>query len=134
MGQASLNPVRALLLGLPISLFLGALLSDIAYYRTYELQWANFAAWLIAGALLLSAIFLVVALIDLVRRRADGHPRLMFILVAAMWFLGFFNALVHARDGWASMPTGLILSVIVTLLALAAAWAGLFGTHRVEAK
>lgn len=133
MGQTSLNPVRALLLGLPISLFLGALLSDIAYYRTYELQWANFAAWLIAGALLLSVIFLVVALIDLVRRRSDGHPRLMFILVAAMWILGFFNALVHARDGWASMPTGLILSVIVTLLALAAAWAGLFGTHRVEA-
>jgi len=133
VGQTSLNPVRALLLGLPISLFLGALLSDIAYYRTYELQWANFAAWLIAGALLLSGIFVAVALIDLFRRRPYGHPRLMFMLVAAMWILGFFNALVHARDGWASMPTGLILSVIVTLLALAAAWTGLFGTHRVEA-
>ena len=132
MRETSLNPVRALLLGLPLSLLLGALLSDVAYYRSFELQWVNFAAWLIAGALLFGAIVLLLAVIDFFRRRG-GRPGLFLALVAAMWILAFINALVHARDGWATMPAGLILSVVVALLALAAAWAGLSGYRRVEA-
>ena len=39
-----------MLLGSTIALFLGALLSDLAYYRSYQVQWINFASWLIAGA------------------------------------------------------------------------------------
>lgn len=38
--------------------------------------------------------------------------------------IGFWNALHHARDAWAIMPMALVLSVIVTLLALLATWAG----------
>jgi len=132
--EYSLNPSRALLLGFPLALFLGALLSDIAYYRSYEIQWANFAAWLIAGALVFAAVVLLIALIDFFRQREGrARPTILMVLVGAMWILGFINALIHARDGWASMPTGLVLSVIVALLALAAAWVGLTGTRRVEA-
>lgn len=47
------------------------------------------------------------------------------LLLAVAWVLGFINALQHAKDAWAVMPTGLVLSVIVTLLACAAAWVGL---------
>jgi len=46
-------------------------------------------------------------------------------LLVATWVLGFINALQHAKDAWAVMPTGLVLSVIVTLLACAVAWIGL---------
>lgn len=130
MRESSLSPTGALLLGMPLSLFLGALLSDIAYYRSFELQWANFAAWLNAGGLLLGSVVVLVALIGFFRRRDGGHRGLFLLLAAAMWVIGFVNALIHARDGWATMPTGLILSVIVALLALAAAWAGLSGPRR----
>jgi uncharacterized membrane protein len=45
------------------------------------------------------------------------------------WVLGFVNAFIHAKDAWASMPAGLILSIIVAALAMAAIWLG-FSTLR----
>ena len=42
------------------------------------------------------------------------------------------NALVHAKDGWAAMPAGLWLSVVVTLLALIASWIGYAGLRARE--
>ena len=38
--------------------------------------------------------------------------------------LGFVNALIHARDVWAMMPTGFILSIVVAVLACAATLLG----------
>lgn len=47
----ALHPIHVVLLAGIIPLFLGGLLSDIAYASSYEIQWNNFASWLIAGAL-----------------------------------------------------------------------------------
>jgi hypothetical protein len=49
---------------------------------------------------------------------------LYFFVLLAMWGLGLINAFVHAKDAWATMPEGLILSAVVTLLAFVAAWIG----------
>ena len=122
-----LHPLHALLLAGCLPLFLGALLSDIAYYNSYQIQWSNFASWLIAGALVLCGLALLCALIGLTRpERRQGPALIYLLLLAATWLLGFINALIHARDAWAVMPTGLILSVIVTVLILAATWLGFF--------
>ena len=43
-----LHPLHAALLAGTVPLFLGALLNDIAYAKTYQIQWSNFASWLIA--------------------------------------------------------------------------------------
>ena len=86
-----LHPLHAIVLAFPFPLFLGALLSDLAYRSSFHVQWANFSSWL------------------------------------AMWGLGFVNALVHAKDAWATMPEGLYLSATTTLLALVAAWIGYSG-------
>ena len=135
MTRTSLNPITALLLGMPIALFLGALISDVAYYRTFDIQWINFAAWLIAGALVAGGFVVAIGVIHLLRRReGGGHAGLFLALVVAMWVLGLVNALVHARDGWATMPAGLVLSVIVTLIAVVAAFVGLRTDRRVEAQ
>ena len=114
------HPVHALLLGGALTLFLGGLLSDIGYARTYEIQWQNFASWLIAGALVVNGAALVCALLALLpgRRTAAALPH--FVLLLATWVVGFFNALMHARDAWASMPGGLVLSVITVALGLVA--------------
>jgi uncharacterized membrane protein len=101
-------------------LFLGALLADWAYASNYEVQWTNFASWLIAGGLVFVGLALVWAIIDALR----GAGWIATGLLAVTFVLGFVNALVHAKDAWAAMPAGLILSSIVLVLALAAIWAG----------
>lgn len=124
--RSPLHPMHAILLAFPLPLFLGALLSDLAYRATFQIQWANFSEWLIAGALLGSAFALLWALVELVRSVPAERSRavLYFVVLLAMWGLGFVNALVHARDAWGRMPEGLYLSAVTTLLALVAAWMG----------
>ena len=120
------GPLHAILLGGTVALFLGAMLSDIAYFKTYQIQWSNFASWLIAGGLLFCGLALVCALVDLMRaQRKAGRPLTVFLLLLATFVLGLFNAFEHAKDAWAAMPSGVVLSVIVTLLALVAAWMSL---------
>ncbi|WP_409321416.1 DUF2231 domain-containing protein [Pseudomonas monteilii] len=120
------SPLHALLLAGSVPLFLGALLSDIAYLNSYQIQWSNFAAWLIAGGLVFCGLALLFALANLIRaERKSGRPTLYFVLLLVTWMLGLINAFEHAKDAWAVMPSGLMLSVIVTVLAVIAAWTGL---------
>lgn len=127
----ALHPAHAALLAGTFPLFLAAMLSDVAYASTYQIQWSNFASWLIAGGLVIGALVVLWAVIDVVRADSrGGHVRIYTLLVLATWLLGFWNALVHAKDAWASMPMGLILSIVVTVLACAATWIG-FSSLRV---
>ncbi|MCL6701823.1 DUF2231 domain-containing protein [Pseudomonas sp. T1.Ur] len=120
------GPLHAVLLASTVPLFLGGLLSDIAYYKTYQIQWSNFASWLIAGGLLFCGLALLFALVNLIRaERKAGRAVGYFLLLLATWVLGLINAFEHAKDAWAVMPQGLALSVVVTLLACVAAWVGL---------
>lgn len=122
------SPLHAILLAGAVPLFLGALLSDIAYYKTFQIQWSNFAAWLIAGGLLFTGLALLFALVNLIRAdRKAGRPIMYFLLLLITWVLGLVNAFEHAKDAWAIMPASLVLSVIVTLLITITAWIGLSG-------
>jgi uncharacterized membrane protein len=119
----AIHPLHAVLLAGSVSLFLGAALSDAGYAASYNFLWTLFASWLIAGGLVFAGIALLFVLFDLARahRRVRGIGGYALVLLAT-WVVGFFNALVHARDAWASMPMGLVLSVIVTALAALATW------------
>lgn len=122
-----LHPVHAVLLAGSFPLFLGTLLSDWAYYSTYEVQWTNFASWLLAGALLFSGLALLWTLVELIRAdRRRGHG-LTFLLLLATWVIGLVNALVHGKDGWAVMPEAPILSLILLLLSIASLWSAFAG-------
>jgi uncharacterized membrane protein len=124
----ALHPAHAFFLAATVPLFLGALLSDVAYGSTYQVQWINFASWLIVGALVFGAVALACALVGLrhADRRQAGYLLYCLLLLTA-WVLGFINSLVHAKDAWASMPEGLVLSAIAAVLASAAAWMGFSG-------
>jgi uncharacterized membrane protein len=123
----SIHPIHAAVLGGVLPLFLGALLADYAYWSTYEIQWSNFASWLLIGAMVMATLALLCAVVGLAR----GRRRLGYLLVlVATWIVGFINALHHARDAWAIMPTALLLSAVATVLALVAAWIG-FASLRV---
>jgi uncharacterized membrane protein len=129
-----LHPLHAILLAFPLPLFLAALVSDFAYRSSFHVQWANFSSWLIAGGLLVGAFAVLWALVNLFRRGTAHRGRLIayFVVLLAMWGLGFVNALVHAKDAWATMPDGLVLSAIAALLALFAAWIGYSGFRTKE--
>jgi uncharacterized membrane protein len=131
-----MHPLHAILLAFPFPLFLSALLSDWAYWSSYHVQWINFAAWLIAGGLLVGAFALLWAVIETARHRPSrtARPWAYVFALLLMWVLGLINAFVHAKDAWATMPEGLWLSVVVTLLALAASWIGYSRFRTVEVR
>lgn len=114
--RRAIHPFHAAVLGGVLPLFLGALLSDYAYWSSHEIQWSNFAAWLLVGAMVVTSIALVCAIVSTLR----GYNVIYLVVLALTWVVGFFNALHHARDAWAIMPGALVMSVIVSLLALVA--------------
>ncbi len=123
----ALHPVHAFLLAAAVPLFLGAVLSDYAYTATYHVQWSNFSSWLIVGGLVFAFAALACSLVDLRRvDRRGGRFAVSLVLILAVCVLGVVNAFVHARDAWATMPTGLFLSVIVAVLACVATVIGFY--------
>lgn len=127
-APVALHPFHAILLAFPVALFPAALLADIAYLNSSEMQWSNFAAWLIAGALVFTGLAMAWALIGMFVSR--GGRRWLCAILALVFVIGLVNAFQHSHDGWSSVgTTGLALSVISTVLALAAGWIG-YGVSR----
>ena len=124
--RGPLHPLHAILLAFPIGLFAFAAATDAAYLNTAEIQWTNFSAWSITAAMLFTGLVLVWAIVEAVLFRRGGGliPALVYLaVVAAMFVVGFFNALKHSQDGWSSVgAAGMTMSVICALLALVAGW------------
>lgn len=122
------HPLHAFLVAGTVPLFLGALLADLAYGSTAEIQWTNFAAWLIVGAMVFAGLALPWALVDWLRSRPRrGRALLGLLLLLAAFALGLVDAIVHARDAFAVMPAAPILSAIVTAIVLVAAFLAFSG-------
>ncbi|URW74662.1 hypothetical protein M9980_08735 [Sphingomonas donggukensis] len=133
-SRPALHPLHAILLAFPIALFTGAVLSDVTYLNSAEMQWSNFSAWLITFALVFGGPVVLWALIDLIRAGNRGPARLYLVLVAVMWVLGLVNAFKHSQDAWSSVGApGLILSILCAALALVAGWIAYSPVTAVEA-
>ena len=120
-----LHPLHGLLLAWPVAMFPAALASDITYLNSAEIQWTNFSAWLITGGLLGGGFALIWSIVALLRRKGSAKSRLAIVsvLLLMMMIAGLINAFQHSRDGWSSVgATGLILSIISSILAVAAGW------------
>lgn len=124
MHPRSLGRFHAFLVAAMVPLFLGAFLSDYAYWSSHQIEWSNFASWLTIGGLVFNAAALVCAAVDVGRAGGTGASLIYTFVLLATWILGFTNAIVHARDAWAVMPTGLVLSLIVAVLASVSALIG----------
>lgn len=118
-----IHRIHAAVLAGTSTLVLGAALSDIAYSVSYEIQWINFASWLIVGGLVTAGIALVLAVVDLRHAERRAHGAIGYtLLLLATWVMSFLNALVHARDAWATMPYGLVLSIVSALMVCMLTW------------
>ncbi|NTI33019.1 DUF2231 domain-containing protein [Agrobacterium rhizogenes] len=95
------HPIHPMLVPFPIVCFVGTLLTDLAYWRTAEMMWANFSAWLLTAGLLLGLLAAIAGLVDFLGNRSIRAQRLAWphalgnVLVL---ILSFLNALVHSRD------------------------------------
>lgn len=126
-----LHGLHAFLLAGMVPLFLAALLSDLAYVKTWEVQWKNFASWLLAGALVFTGFALVWALVDAALLRFRHLPQALLTGLLLLTFLiGFINALLHAGDAAAGMSTALVLSWILAILSIGATVLGFAGLRR----
>lgn len=119
------RPIYPALLPVPITCFVGALLTDLAYTGTAEMMWLDFSSWLLLAGLIAGGVAGALLLVELVRAGAArrGALTLHVVLLLAAWIVEVFNSFLHARDGWtAVVPGGLTLSIVATVLALAAGW------------
>ena len=122
------RPIHPMLVPVPIVCFTGTLITDIAYWRTTNMQWANMSAWFLAVGLVVSIFVVIAGLIDFLGDRRIRSLRQVWIhglgnglaLILAIW-----NAFVHTRDAYTSVvPTGLILSILVVLILAVTVWNG----------
>jgi uncharacterized membrane protein len=120
-------PIHAMLVPFPIACFTGAMLTDITYSNSPQVQWANFSQWLLAVGLIMGVLAAIFGLIDFLAA-GRARPRIGWFHLAGnavILILALFNNLVHARDGWTGVvPTGLTLSVITFLLMLVTGFLG----------
>jgi uncharacterized membrane protein len=118
------GPLYLLLFPIPVVCFLAALVTDIAYAASAFLMWLHFSEWLIAAGLAFGALAAIVLLIEffasrVIRSQASGWAHLALFYAALV--VELFNAFHHTIDGYtAVVPTGLILSIVGAILALAA--------------
>lgn len=124
------RPLFPGLMGFPASCFLLTLIFDIAYAESANMMWESASVWLLTIGLIAGGLFVAVGLIE-----AFGFGRwpamTLRIGYAVAFILSLLNAFVHSRDAYTSVvPTGLVLSIAVTLV-LCATWAlGLFPRRR----
>lgn len=119
------HPFHAFLLAGTAFYLVSGLVSDWLYFSSHEIQWKNFATWLIMGGLVFGGVALLWAALDVTRARRDrGRQVIYALLLLVAWVLSLVNELVHAKDAWASMPEALVLSLIVAVVVIAAAWLG----------
>jgi uncharacterized membrane protein len=122
------RPIHPMLVPFPIACFVGTLVTDIAYWCTAQMMWADFSAWLLLVGMIMGVLAAIAGLTDflgnrLIRAQAPAWPHMIGNIVVLL--LALLNTLVHTRDAWTSVvPTGLILSVIVVLILPVTGWLG----------
>ena len=120
-------PIYLLLFPIPVVCFLGALATDLAYSASAYLMWLHFSEWLIAAGLAFGALAALALFVEFLARpaiRRGGLGWAHLVLFYGALVVELINALIHTIDGWtAVVPTGMTLSIVGAVLALAAAGA-----------
>lgn len=105
---------------------LGTLATDIAYWLTADIMWADFSDWLVTAGVIVGYLTIAVALIEVFAVRSAHLRR-----GSLAWAVGLFVALilatldmfVHTRDAWTSVvPWGVVLSAVVVAVVCVSAW------------
>jgi uncharacterized membrane protein len=122
------RPIHAMLAPIPIVCFAGTLVTDLVYWKTATIMWADVSAWLLTVGLIVSILVVLAGIIDFFgdrRVRALRSAWIHGLGNGVALILAIANAFVHSRDAYTSVvPTGLILSALVVLILLVTGWIG----------
>lgn len=113
------DSIYGLLNPIPFGCFVAALIFDITYDRTAVILWDKGASWLIAFGLVFAIIPRLINLVQVwitSRRLVTRAEQIDFWLNLLAIIAAIFNAFVHSRDAYASMPTGVWLSACTVIL------------------
>jgi uncharacterized membrane protein len=128
------RPLHAMLVPFPIVCYVATLATDIAYWRTAAMLWADISAWLLLIGVIFSLFAATAGLIDFCGDRRIRELRAAWIHGLgniAVLILSIFNTLIHTRDAYTSVvPSGLILSALVVAILLVTGWNGWTLVHR----
>ena len=122
------RPLYAMLVPIPYVCFVATLITDIVYWQSAAILWADMSAWLLLVGLIVSLFAAPAGMIDFF-----GDPRIRKLRAAWIHAIGnvtalvlsIFNALIHTRDAYTSVvPSGLILSALVVAILLVTGWNG----------
>ena len=122
------HPIHPMLVPFPIVCFVGTLLTDIAYWRTTEMMWSNFSAWLVSAGVVTGVLAAIAGLVDFIgdrsiRRTPPAWPHVIGNVIAMV--VAVINMFVHTHDGYTSvMPWGLTLSAVTVAILLFTGWMG----------
>jgi uncharacterized membrane protein len=122
------HPLHPMLVPIPIACFVLTFFTDLAYWKTANMQWANMSAWLLTVGLIVAVFAAIAGLIDFLGERRIRSLRAVWIHAvgnAIALVLSILNDFVHSRDAYTSVvPAGLILSGLVVLILLVTGWNG----------
>jgi len=122
------HPIHPMLIPFPIAFFVGTLAVDIAYSQTGDPFWATAGRWLLIAGLAMAGLAALAGLTDFL-----GDRRIRALSAAWHHMIGNVTAvLLEAFNLWQRLgqgdvsvvPTGLIVSAVVTLLLLYNGWRG----------
>jgi uncharacterized membrane protein len=117
------QPIHSMLVQFPVVCFTLTLLTDLAYWRTADLMWYRFSAWLLLAGLVFGALAAIAGGIDFLARRRlraqrSAWPHTIGSIVVLI--LAIINSFIHAGDGWtAIVPWGIVLSAVTVLVMVA---------------
>jgi uncharacterized membrane protein len=122
------RPLHAMLVPVPIVCFVATLVTDIVYWQTAAMLWADISAWLLVIGVIFSLFAAAVGTIDFLGDRRIRELRSAWIHGLgnfAALILSIVNTLIHTRDAYTSVvPSGLILSALVVVILVVTGWNG----------
>jgi uncharacterized membrane protein len=122
------HPIHPMLIPFPIAFFAATLAVDIVYSQGGDPFWGQAGRWLLGAGLVMAALAALAGLTDFLSEpriralRAAWHHMIGNVLAVLIELFNLWQRLAQG-DGFV-VPTGLILSAVVTLLLLYNGWRG----------
>ena len=126
-AQLAAHPIHPMLVPFPIACFVGTLVTDIAYWRTAQMMWADFSAWLLLIGMVMGVLAAIAGLIDflgnrLIRAQQPAWPHMLGNILCCCWPCSTPSFTPGCRTS--VVPLGLVLSVITVLILPVTGWLG----------
>jgi len=123
------HPLHPMIIPFPIVFFVSALVTDIVYLQSGRPGFADASVWLLGAGIAMALLAAILGFIDFFgesRIRSLRHAWMHMIGNLVAVILEVVNLWIRSTQGTeaAIVPTGVTLSVIVTLLLLFNGWMG----------